>query len=898
MSILDKLFKTQEQGAGPIPKADMTKESGVSGDVVFGSYDHESARTDEISIKDYRKMREDATVESLYKIVSLPILACAHGVKADENDEGEEQANFIRSCLFDLPYKGGMELPFSLVLEQMLKAMVDGFACFERIYKMTDDGKIVVKKLAIRDATTLTIKVDDKGGYNGVHQRCSFGDKYIDVDIPAYKTFLFTYNKADEPYYGRSAFKSIYKAYDKKQKIEYLDSIAIQNSAIKPKLLRRISDAIVKTDGDRKKALSALARLGTLNPTASIPYGYDVEELQGGDNSNTHQSIERQNSEMARAFLASFSLLGSQGSGSVGSYALSADQSDLFMTSLSGIMNLICEHINQYWIADLIDLNFPAGKRYYPEFYFEDMTESNQEFLKNAFLKLIEKDRLPNYILEGLEQQIATKFEIKKPTEPTQQTTDVATEEEPTRTRKKAKEDNGDTADIFPHRKPNLYEKDINWERIVATKDKQEQALEAKITPILEDFADKVANNPNDEIKLPKAYEKALKTAYKESYNSGVMTTADEAGEKAPKTADLRDRHMNQFVNFIIEKQQNDVNAIVDEQKLKIPIVAEGTLTTLLKESLALWISQAINGTKTGLVNDAFNSGRVDTYQKSRNAEESVYMWSALLENTCKTCDALDETVVTYKQMLNSKFQPGQVHLNCRCIWVKISGEGKPKATGFPDNLDLVNYIQTTRKAELIKKGLIPEDGTKQEALERASFNQINSGDTLDEVERNIRDREYEVMAAFDAKGNKLAEITDGKIDQVSFPAGLSKYLQNNGVSAITHNHPGNSSLSGMDIALAQLMDLEQIRAVGPTYTYELSTGGKSWPHAMTNQEDFADWFNDMYIEEAEIEWSILRKTDGTFKKMSDQERWEWITNQAVEDYAKDYNLIYKRSEK
>lgn len=397
--------KTQPQ------QTKMSREIGVAGEVVFEGFNKEESRLGEISIKQFREMLDkDPTVESLYNIFTLPIIAATYRIDADKEDTGEVQAELVRKNLLEPSHKGGMQLPFSLFLDQLLLSIVDGFQLWEKVYRV-QDGYLVLKKLAHRDSIGITLIRDDEGGYGGARQQVSYGDKVIDVTMPAYKTFLFTHNKARSFLYGRSAFTSLRSAYLKKRRLEWLDSISLQADAIKPKLLRRVADTLAAKDPDAlvTKTLSALARLGERKSTASVPYGFEVDVLESNGR-DPHQSIERQNSEMARAFLATFTLLGSQGGSNVGSYALSDNLSDMLMISLKAFMTKVEEHVNQYMIADIHDLNFATP--HYSEFHFDDLTSDTVEVMTEAFKKLLEKDRISDEMVAGIEEATANRLEI------------------------------------------------------------------------------------------------------------------------------------------------------------------------------------------------------------------------------------------------------------------------------------------------------------------------------------------------------------------------------------------------------------------------------------------------------------------------------------------------------
>lgn len=388
------------------------RELGVAGEVVFEGFDNEEKRLSTVTIDQFRDMVDkDPTVESLYNIFTLPIIAATYRIDADKDDTGEVQADLVRKNLLEPPHKGGMQLPFSLFLDQLLLSIVDGFQLWEKVYRL-QDGYLVLKKLAHRDSVGITLIRDDEGGYGGARQQVSYGDKIVDVTMPAHKTFLFTHNKARSFLYGRSALTSLRSAYLKKRRLEWLDSIGLQADAIKPKLLKRVSDAVIEKTGDDTKVariLSSLARLGERKSVASIPFGYEVQELTANGR-DPHQSIERQNSEMARAFLATFTLLGSQGGSNVGSYALSDNLSDMLMISLKAFMTKVEEHVNQFMIADMHDLNF--AKPHYSEFHFDDLTSDTVEVITEAFKKLLEKDRISDEMVEGIEEATANRLEI------------------------------------------------------------------------------------------------------------------------------------------------------------------------------------------------------------------------------------------------------------------------------------------------------------------------------------------------------------------------------------------------------------------------------------------------------------------------------------------------------
>lgn len=738
----------------PTPK-NLTSEIGFAGDIVFEGFDREESRVDEISIKDYRKMLDnDTTVEALYNIFTMSILAATYHIDADSNDEGEVQAELVRRNLLEPPHKGGMQTPMNLFIDQSLAAIYEGFALFEKVYEVRD-GKLVLKRLAHRDATTLTLIRDTDGGFGGTKQRAADSDGvYHEVIIPAHKCFLFTYGKSRSYLYGRSAFKPLYPRYDKKRRLEYLDSIALQADAIKPKVLRRTADGVVSDQlkKARNKALEVLGRLGKRNSVASLPYGYELDVLNT-EGRDPHQSIERQNSEMARAFHASVILTATQGSASnVGSYSLSTNQKDLLQTAITGVMRLLEAHINQYLIADLIDLNF--AERHYPEFHFDTPDESIISAVFEAFKLLVQKDKVSDDIAAGIEESTATRLGIDLEAIKKRRQEDTENDKPTGKENENADDDkdggSGGDASKFLGEDDKLGEVDtpeprehvaidrdltdaekrVKFKAIEKWMAEQEASFETAAT---EELRKAVADiSLDEEFTLPASYSALLAKQYRTAYNYGKLSAADEQKLPAPALKKELKVREKQYVDFIINMQIEDVRNIIAGEKLKQPInLADGddedideesgapntsgrrdeAARNAMLESIGLltstWITQAVIGTKGTIVTQGMNDGRDDSFSFfDEDDDTSVYQWSARMEaNTCPICAELDGKVISANER-KTTFQRPPKHINCKCIWTRISALNKdyklPAITGIDNKLiERLEYIQRTAKAEL-----------------------------------------------------------------------------------------------------------------------------------------------------------------------------------------------------
>lgn len=755
------LFKKDET-----PK-NLTSEIGFAGDIVFESFDREESRTDEISIKDYRRMLDsDTTVEALYNIFTMSILAATYHIDTDSEDADEAQAEFVRRNLLEPPHRGGIQTPMNLFIDQSLIAIYEGFALFEKVYELRD-GKLVLKRLAHRDSTTLTLIRDDVDGFGGAKQRTTDATgAFQEVTIPAYKCFLFTYGKNRNYLYGRSAFKSLYPRYDKKRRLEYLDSVALQADAIKPKVLKRTVDGVVsgQLEKARNKALQVLGRLGKHNSVASIPYGYDLDVLNT-EGRDPHQSIERQNSEMARAFHASVILTATQGSASnVGSYSLSTNQKDLLQTAITGVMRLLESHINQYLIADLIDLNF--AERHYPEFHFDTPDESIISAVFEAFKLLVQKDRISDDIATGIEESTATRLGIdldaikkRRQEEPKDEKADNDDSDND-----KSGGDGGD-ADKFldendkidevvppePHEHITIdrdltdAERRVKFDTIQDWMKEQEDNFAVAATEELNKAIDNITLD--EPFSLPTSYTALIAKYYRTAYNYGKLSAADEQKLPAPALKEERKLHERQYVDFVVDMQNKDVNNIITGELLKQPInladesdedieeiepttpayqstTQKSAVLEAIKISAGAWVAQAVLGTKGTIISQGMNDGRDDSFASfDEDDDTAVYQWSALMEkNTCPICAELDGKVISANER-KTMFQRPPKHINCRCIWTRISALNKeyklPEITGIDEKT--MNRIETAQFQSKAAIGL-PDGVSKKAAIEAAKI--------------------------------------------------------------------------------------------------------------------------------------------------------------------------------
>lgn len=699
-------------------------------------FNDEFIDTSKVKVDDYKLMLDsDGTVQALYNTIVMPLLGSNWTIEADEDTpRAVEQSAWVEESLRKPPHKGGMSTPFDLVLAQALRAVVEGFAGFEKVYELVD-GKIVYKKIAWRDPTTITMRTDERGGFNGLQQRAFIGNSYVDVTIPLDRCFLYTYGKEFHNLKGRSAFTAAYAAYDKKRRLLYLAEQQAQSDALKLKIVKGAE----RGGQDELDATTAAVDEVGFKATVGLPYGYDVDTLNNTQSMDLLPLIEFQNAEMARSVLAMFILLGT--GSKTGSYSLSQDQSDFFVQALMSIRKSLENHISSYLIPDLYTYNFETPE--YGTFKFEDITDSTIDLLKQTFIKLTEKDRLPASVVEGVVQKMADKLEIDvdlmqeatdgveepvAPVEPPVMPEPPAPPVQNTRNFAMPGQPDGWRRDMTPA------EMKVNFAAI----DNKLNSLEAetvraikpiwdalvadailKINNLVEsgDYAKITEKNIFDE-NLKNQYVKVLKEAGLEAYLYGKNGASDEIGVKAPATPKESKDYFRDNAAAIVEKQLSDlifkiqmaVSAGRRKDQLSTTDLAVGDVVAAINDIIVSYYTDTISLTGLTTVSIGVNKGRKDVFD-ANSKDIYAYQYSALLDNrTCPTCEALDGKVLDEKAYKKTEYDP-PIHHNCRCIWVAIMADElePPPITGFPEdgaNAEmLMPSLSATQQEQIVELG-------------------------------------------------------------------------------------------------------------------------------------------------------------------------------------------------
>ena len=361
------------------------EELGIAREGVISSYDSEE-NPDNLGPETYIEMqRNDGEIQGIVRLLTLPIISTLVHITPGENDNGER--DFIDTVLNAPTSMGGMSTPLPFVIADMTRAIFEGFRLYEKVARIIEDGEykgmVGWRKLAPRDAQTITLKPDETGGFAGAHQQAMLGGKMIEVDIPADKCLLFTFQKEKHWLYGESILKTAYYHYDKKHKLYYIAHKKAEIEALGLKILKMDN---TKSQAERSAAEDAVDRIG-INTRVTLPPGIELEIERGSGGYDPLLLINHHNTMMAKSALAQ-AVSNEQ---YAYPYGKGTPSSQYLVLSIESIMRQMEATIDTFVIAPLVDWNF--GTNAYPKIKFDHISDVAQDFLKDVFNSIMKYDK-------------------------------------------------------------------------------------------------------------------------------------------------------------------------------------------------------------------------------------------------------------------------------------------------------------------------------------------------------------------------------------------------------------------------------------------------------------------------------------------------------------------------
>lgn len=353
-------------------------------------------------IEVYREMSENDEVcgAIIYAIETLIRQADWNIQPGGEGAKDLECAEFVESCMND------MQDTWTDTISEILSFLTFGWSYHEIVYKRRagdsrdprtnskyTDGLIGWQKLPIRSQETLfRWEYDERDNLTGMTQLPP--PNFIMATIPIEKALHFRTKSRKHNPEGRSIFRSAYRAWYFKRRIQEIEGMGIERDLAGLPVLTppETVDIWNPDDPDMVEQFhraEAIVRNVRRDATEGIvkPFGWTLELLSSGGRRqfDTNAIVERYDTRIAMSTMSDFLLLGHQ---QVGSFALSSDKTHLFSMALGAYLDIICEVFNNQGIPRLIGMNADhfRGITDYPKLTHGDVEAPNLKDV-SAYIK-------------------------------------------------------------------------------------------------------------------------------------------------------------------------------------------------------------------------------------------------------------------------------------------------------------------------------------------------------------------------------------------------------------------------------------------------------------------------------------------------------------------------------
>lgn len=719
----------------------LIKSSGKAGERLLDSFKKEERRVDTLRIEDYRKMvNNDGQIQMLINAVTNTIISSGVTIEDDwENKEESEEKQFIEDCLFSSTWKGGMSIPMATTNRTMLRGFIEGYRLFEVVYKLGEDGKYRIDKLAPRGATTdagMKIVVDDNGNFLGFHQNIKWANERIDVVVKnegeIIKVVKPTFGEEFGSLYGRSGLKSAWYHYDKVHKAMYLNHVGHEFGASK--------FCYIKTKGNMSEdeldnMLEDLSKIHQKSNFAAPENKVELlfESLSdpavmevGKEMINLHYSL------IAKSILAQFIDLGSDVS-NTGSRALGESQTDFFKEGLQNIATILIEEPWNKVIATLIKLNFDND--IYPKLRVNKIADNTNQLLYAALMKLVEKGN----ITESLKREIMIlgsekvgidldEEEITKEMEESEQKKDDFENRKLDNTSKmqipikavKGKkqvelaEEVKEVRELYPD------EEVVKWvdikKKLDYTEDRAKVILRGKLERqkenIIQRYIEALRSGRKSirkvDIELEENetnYSQELYILALEMLEFGKIISANELDKAVPNTIRKDRQALEDEVEMVIEEQtarlRFRLQNVANEALLKE--LPENQVRLMLEEEYDSFFDTVLFPTIFVLIPKAMNWGIGITHKKY-SKDIFAYRYTAVLDSrTTDFCRAMDGKVFQETDPDYAMLTPPN-HYGCRSRWVAIMNKMQDKynfrVDGKPTDIPVYSSVSTFKGSE------------------------------------------------------------------------------------------------------------------------------------------------------------------------------------------------------
>ncbi|MGR3219222.1 MAG: phage portal protein family protein [Candidatus Anammoxibacter sp.] len=369
-------------------------QEGTSGTDIFGGrfseeYLQKLLGQDAIPVFDEMR-RSDGQVAMLLSVVKSPIKAASWSIEAvDNSDEERNVAEFAQHVLFDdlATPDGQKKKKFKELLSEILTCVDFGHSVFEIVHKVVKGHPkfgdyIGYADIGFRHQRTIEEWIlRENGSIDWIRQLVQ-GDLAKEALIAGEHLMVCSINKEGDNYEGISMLRPCYGAWFRKNLYKKFQAIGIERASV-GMLHGKMTEEMFKRDDweNQRKAFQILLNHFSSHESNSIVSapGLEIDSIKiEHDPQKVQIAIKAENVEMSKAFLVTFMEMGVEGGG--GSYSLGSDLSDIFLSGIDFIGDMIADKLDDTIIKPIIDMKF-GPREAYPKIRHKGINDkAGQEF--------------------------------------------------------------------------------------------------------------------------------------------------------------------------------------------------------------------------------------------------------------------------------------------------------------------------------------------------------------------------------------------------------------------------------------------------------------------------------------------------------------------------------------
>jgi hypothetical protein len=315
-------------------------------------------------------LKTDGQAAGVETALTMPLRQANTTIEKPERDGSGRITSFVEDALFRPATEGGMTTSFDLVIGQMTFASAVCRTFHEMVWTRREDGKLGFSKIAYRPPGSCEILRDrESGELDGFKQftewdvaaRNKAGVDWMGfIEIPKQRAVIHLNGQHRDPVYGWSDLSVTNWAFQLKRKVMLL-WVTLLGRAAEPWVMAYGNGSV-----EAKKNAKAIASLKSGGVAAVERSGdpttkmFDVLDVHSSQAAEMYLGALRYlDGMMTQSVMAGWmDLAGAASQSGAGSFALSADQSGLFLESRHGAARELAATINYQIIRPLVRVNF------------------------------------------------------------------------------------------------------------------------------------------------------------------------------------------------------------------------------------------------------------------------------------------------------------------------------------------------------------------------------------------------------------------------------------------------------------------------------------------------------------------------------------------------------------